>query len=529
MTIMKRLAKIIAILIFFAGIVGALIFYWKNLRGIGPAIRPPSEKVSDVIMRSQGAFVLPSHFSISIFAEGIPGARVIKKDHFGNMWVSQTKEGTISLVEVENGKAKNVSVVLRNLKNPHGLAFDPQDPQMLYFAEENKISRVRVYSDGDLEKIADLPSGGGGHVTRTIGFGPDDRLYVSIGSTCNVCYEKDGRNAKIFSMNRNGGDMREEARGLRNAVFFTWSYINGSMWITEMGRDLLGDDTPPDEINIIHHGTEPPIGSGARNFGWPICYGKNIHDTDFDKNTYIRNPCMEPFEIPSYIDIPAHSAPLGLAFVPEEGWPEEYWYNLLVAYHGSWNRSVPTGYKIARIKLDDKGNYQGVEDFITGWLKSDNTTLGRPVDILIEPGGVMYISDDKAGVIYKVTYNPKEEGMGTPDTSDLIRVYSPRPNQVVKSPLTIKGEARGYWFFEASFPAYLYDANGAEIVGMPIQAGFDPKTGEINWMTTDFVPFEAEMIFYTPSTDTGMLVLEKDNPSGLPEYADEIRIPVRFK
>ena len=113
---------------------------------------------------------------------------------------------------------------------------------------------------------------------------------------------------------------------------------------------------------------------------------------------------MEPFEAPSYIDLPAHSAPLGLAFIPEEGWPQEYWYNLLVAYHGSWNRTVPDGYKIVRMKLDAKGNYSGVEDFITGWLTPDNQALGRPVDILVQPGGTMYISDDKAGVIYRVTY-----------------------------------------------------------------------------------------------------------------------------
>ncbi len=165
-----------------------------------------------------------------------------------------------------------------------------------------------------------------------------------------------------------------------------------------MGRDLLGDNIPPDEINIIEEG---------KNYGWPICYGKNIHDDQFDKNTYIRNPCMEPFETPSSIDLQAHSAPLGLAFFPEEGWPEEYWHDLLVAYHGSWNRTEPTGYKIVRMRLDNEGKYEATEDFITGWLNGKNEALGRPVDILIQPGGLMYISDDKAGVIYRITYREK--------------------------------------------------------------------------------------------------------------------------
>jgi glucose/arabinose dehydrogenase len=170
--------------------------------------------------------------------------------------------------------------------------------------------------------------------------------------------------------------------------------VTGAIWATEMGRDNLGDNLPPDEINIIKKGG---------NFGWPICYGKNIHDTNFDKNTYIRNPCMEPLELPSYIDIPAHSAPLGIAFVPDEGWPESYWYNALVAYHGSWNRSVPTGDKIVRIVLDAHGNYVRTEDFITGWLSASGTKQGRPVDIKILPGGTAYISDDDAGVLYKLS------------------------------------------------------------------------------------------------------------------------------
>jgi glucose/arabinose dehydrogenase len=175
--------------------------------------------------------------------------------------------------------------------------------------------------------------------------------------------------------------------------------VNGKVWATEMGRDLLGDDIPPDEVNIVEEG---------KNYGWPICYGKNIHDTDFDKNTYFRNPCMEPFEAASHIDLQAHSAPLGIAFIPEDppagGWPEDWWHNAIVAYHGSWNRTEPTGYKLVRLKTDASGRYRGIEDFITGWL-APNGALGRPVDVLIQPGGTMFVSDDKAGVIYRITRN----------------------------------------------------------------------------------------------------------------------------
>jgi glucose/arabinose dehydrogenase len=177
-------------------------------------------------------------------------------------------------------------------------------------------------------------------------------------------------------------------------VFMTTHPVTGDIWGTDMGRDNLGDDVPPDEVNILREGG---------NYGWPSCYGKNIHDTNFDKNTYFRAPCQEPFEVPSHMDLQAHSAPLGLAFVPEEGWPEEYWHDLLVAYHGSWNRSVPTGYKIVRFNLTPQGEQIGApQDFMANFRTSDGTIYGRPVDILVEPGGSLYVTDDKAGAIYYV-------------------------------------------------------------------------------------------------------------------------------
>lgn len=565
----KRIIWGILTLIFVT--VGSVIgaFYYKNLRGVLPAILPPKDNIADIITDKNKPtdtkvsgepidfpLTLPEGFEISIFARDLPKARVMVMDPKGNMWVSQTGENKITFLEVENGKVIGKSDIFRNLNRPHGLALDPQNPYMLYIAEEDKISRIPLYSDGKMEKLVDLDSGGR-HYSRTIAFGPDDRLYISIGSSCDVCNEKNEQRGKIFSMNRDGSDWREYARGLRNTVFFAWSYVDGRMWGTDMGRDGLGDNLPPDEINIIAEG---------KNYGWPICYGKNIHDTNFDKNTYIRNPCMEPFETESYIDLGAHVAPLGLGFVPEEGWPEEYWYDLLVAYHGSWNSSVPVGYKIARIKLDAKGNYLGETDFISGWLTADNQALGRPVDILIQPGGVMYVSDDKAGVIYKIIYTD-ELNYGNEDTlntgtkgvsfddcvakgnpvmesyprqcrmngqtyveeignelakSDLIQVSTPRPNQSISNPLRISGIARGTWFFEASFPVYLYDDNGVEL-------GVGIATAEGEWMTTDFVPFGVSFSYEKPTTQTGKLILKKDNPSGLPEFDDMLYIPVKFE
>lgn len=424
-------------------IIGAGFYVYQNYYpAIRPVIKPPPEDIVKLIEESNKSAAevpklengtedkiltkpkalanttgmplkLPPGFSISIFAKNLPGARVMAFDQFGNMWVSQTSQGIISLLEVKDGKVTNQNDIFRDLRKPHGIAFDPQNPLMFYFAEEDKISRVTVYSDGEPEKIADLPYGDG-HFTRTLGFGPDSKLYVSIGSSCNICNETDSRRAKIFSMDKDDGDFKEFARGLRNAVFFTWNPLDGKMWATEMGRDWLGDNIPPDEINIIEQGGD---------YGWPYCYGKNKIDTEFtvpiQKAELVQGKITEyclSYEKPSHIDIPAHSAPLGLAFFPKDppsheatdgqgGWPEEYRHDLLIAYHGSWNKSAPTGYKVVRAKLDDKGNFSGFEDFITGWLTPKGEALGRPVDILIQPGGKMYISDDKAGVIYLVTYS----------------------------------------------------------------------------------------------------------------------------
>ena len=387
-------------LLIFAVCAFLVVRYSDLIQGALPAFLEPSERIEELIGKGELPLTLPPGFSVSLFAN-VSDARVMVFDENGDMWISQTSAGTITRLTVENGAVVAQNIIFNGLNKPHGLAFDPRNSSILYIAEENRVSRVNVSTkEKTLEEVLVLPHGEG-HFTRTIGFGPDGRLYISIGSSCNVCDETEEWRGTILSLGKSATDLKIFARGLRNAVFFTWSYIDGKMWATEMGRDNLGDDLPPDEINIIENPSTSSGQNSIPNFGWPICYGKNIHDTNFDKNVYVRDPCAD--KIPSHVDLQAHSAPLGLAFIPEEGWPEDYWHNLFVAYHGSWNRSEPTGYKVIRIKLDDKGNYLEMEDFITGWL-TKNGALGRPVDILVQTGGIMYVTDDKAGVIYKVTY-----------------------------------------------------------------------------------------------------------------------------
>lgn len=411
----KKIFLIITSLIILVILILGWRFYYLNLRGVGPAINKSPFDIATVIpsvetittnemtiasatpeVLESTPLKLPTGFSLGIFAKDLPGARVMIFDSLGNIWLSQPGQGAISKLTINNGQLVSQKIVISGLKNPHGLAFDPQDFNTLYIAEETKISKVKITDGlpGTLEKIIDLPVKGN-HFTRSLLFNLNGRLYVSIGSTCNVCLENDERYAAIYSLNKDGSDFKQVARGLRNSVFMIWNNQNQTIWATEMGRDLLGDNTPPDEINVIS-----TVATSTLNFGWPICYGQNIHDTSFDKNTYFRNPCQLPFEQPSQIDLQAHSAPLGLAFIPKS-WPAEYQGNLLVAFHGSWNRSVATGYKVVRLILDNSGKLIKQEDFISGWL-SGSSTLGRPVDVVFDSVGDLYITDDKAGVIYKV-------------------------------------------------------------------------------------------------------------------------------
>lgn len=391
-------------LIFFGILLLCAFGLYLYFTEIGVISIPKTQKEKPDSGKISASLTVPAGFALSVFAEDLPGARVLTLDPLGNLLVSLTKEGSVvALRDTLDNRPKQPVAILDHLQNPHGILVrceseSGQSDCALYVAEQKTLSRYTydaqtLIATDRTELVTFDSSVNDRHKTRSLLLLPDnDTLLVSIGSSCNVCHEK-GMQGKIMAYSIRNKTFTEYARGLRNAVFMTIDPVQGKIFATEMGRDGLGDTVPPDELNRIEEG---------KNYGWPICYGNNIHDTEFDTNTYIRNPCMVPFETPSFIDLEAHSAPLGLAFIPEEGWPEDYWYDLLVAYHGSWNRSEPTGYKVVRLRFDAKGVYGGTEDFITGWLTKEGTKIGRPVDIMVFPGGTAYISDDEKGVVYKL-------------------------------------------------------------------------------------------------------------------------------
>lgn len=340
----------------------------------------------------------PPGFHISVFAEEVDGARMMAFSPGGVLLVSESGEGNVvALPDPKHaGKAQRTVNVLSGLNEPHGLAFYEGK---LYVAENDKVRRYD-WDEANLrasnpKPLADLP-GSGGHSTRSLVF-HGSKMYVASGSSCNVCIEKDPRRAAVVEFNPDGSGQKIFAKGLRNAVGLAVNPKTDTVWVTVNGRDWLGDNLPPETIY--------DLGKDGGDAGWPYCYGDRVPDSNFTKPG--DNRCKSV--IAPKVQMQAHSAPLGLAFYEGSGFPAEYRNNIFVAFHGSWNRSVPTGYKVVRVKLDDKGQPQGgAEDFITGWLAPGETKkgrwMGRPVGIVFGSDGAMYLSDDAAGLIYRITY-----------------------------------------------------------------------------------------------------------------------------
>lgn len=337
---------------------------------------------------------LPKGFRIAVFADGLNRrARFMAFDRRGNLYVTLAGTGQVAVLpdRDKDGRADAVIPFAAGLKRPHGI--DIRDG-WVYVGETDGVVRLRDL-DGDLRAdvkeqiVRGLPTGG--HWSRTVRFGPDGKLYVSVGSSCNVCVEDDPRRAAVVRYEPDGRGEAVFARGLRNSVGITWRPETGEMWAVDNGRDWLGDNLPPEEINVIRAG---------RHYGWPHCYGKGTPDPQHGKEDF----CAREAEPPAF-EMQAHSAPLGLAFYTGTAFPAAYRGDLFIAFHGSWNRTVPTGYKVVRVKIKD-GKPAGIEDFAAGWLDGFQVH-GRPTDVIVGPDGALYVSDDKADRIYRISHVPR--------------------------------------------------------------------------------------------------------------------------
>lgn len=340
----------------------------------------------------------PSGFHVAVFAEeGLDSPRMMVFSPGGVLIVSDSESGkVVALPDPRHaGKAERAANILDRLNEPHGLAFYQGK---LYIAETNRV-RSYDWDEANLKAsnpklLAEMP-GPGGHSTRTLLI-HNGKMYVSVGSSCNACVEKDPRRGTVMEFNLDGSGGRIFARGLRNAVGMAVNPKTNTVWVSNNGRDYLGDDLPPETIY--------DLGTDGGDFGWPFCHGDRVPDPEFTKPGDSRCQVV----VRPKVQMQAHSAPLGLEFYEGTMFPQEYRNNILVAFHGSWNRSVPTGDKVVRIKLDDHGQpVGGTEDFITGWQTLNGRRLqrsGRPVGIISDKDGSMYISDDTGGRIYRVTY-----------------------------------------------------------------------------------------------------------------------------
>lgn len=334
---------------------------------------------------------LPPGFEIAVYAE-VPEARQMALSPAGILYVGSRNRGEVRAVidRDGDGTAEKVVVIAQSLAMPTGLAWHEGS---LYVAA---VSQILRYDQIDTRLLAppapvvvsaNFPSDRA-HGWKYLAFGPDGWLYVPVGAPCNICLSEPPY-ASIQRLRPDGSAQETYASGIRNSVGMAFHPVTGELWFTDNGRDWLGDDQPSCELNRAT--------AAGQHFGYPFVHGQAIADPDFGK----RKPPQAV--TPPVLELGAHVAPLGLTFYQGTQFPPDYHHALLIAEHGSWNRSRKSGYRVTRVVLDKAGKLRSRSPFITGWLAGENA-WGRPVDLLETPTGEVLISDDLAGLVYRVRY-----------------------------------------------------------------------------------------------------------------------------
>jgi glucose/arabinose dehydrogenase len=344
------------------------------------------------------SITLPPGFRIHIYADDVPDAQSMSLGAHGTLFVGSRKAGRVYAIVDKNrdGRSDRIYIIAQGLNMPNGVAFLNGS---LYVAELSRILRYDTIEDR-LENapepviVTDSLPRTCHHGWEFIAVGPDGMLYIPVGAPCNVCERDDKRFSTIMRMNRDGSALEIFVRGVRNSVGFDWHPTTKELWFTDNGRDLLGNDIPPDELN---HAPRRGL-----HFGFPYCHGGDIPDPTFgDKRT-----CNE--FTPPAVNLGPHVAALGMRFYIGTMFPPEFRRSIFIAEHGSWNRKDPIGYRLSVV--DVKGtrvaNYR---TFAAGWLEG-RMKWGRPVDVLVMPDGALLVSDDRAGTIYRITYGGMQTG-----------------------------------------------------------------------------------------------------------------------
>ena len=335
---------------------------------------------------------LPPGFRIAVYAAEVPNARQMALGPGGVVFVGSRSEGKVYAVVDRDGdnRADHVFVLASGLNQPSGVAFRDG---ALYVAAVSRVLRLRDVAR-DLahppkpEVVSDAFPSDAHHGWKFIAFGPDGRLYVPVGAPCNICTPPGPLHATITRLDLAGGRPEVVARGVRNSVGFDFDPASGELWFTDNGRDYLGDDSPPDELNHL-----TKVGE---HFGFPFCHGNGIRDPELNAG----RACGE-FTPPAR-ELGPHVAAIGMRFYTGRMFPEKYRGGVFIAEHGSWNRSTPIGYRVSFVKIEN-GRATSYEPFASGWLKG-SVSSGRPADVLVMPDGALLVADDKAGRIYRISY-----------------------------------------------------------------------------------------------------------------------------
>ena len=354
----------------------------------------PNQVLADSKQELLDKIKIPKGFSITLFADNVPNARAMALGKNGTVFVGSRNNGSVYAVQDINkdGKADKTHIIASGLYLPNGVAYKDGN---LYVAEINRIIR---YDNID-KQLSNPPEptivynkfpNKKHHGWKYLRFGPDNRLYTAVGAPCNICEPEKEIFTSLVRLNQDGSNLEIIARGIRNTVGFDWQPGTNALYFTDNGRDHLGDDIPPDELNKW---TEK-----GQHFGYPYCHGGNIPDPEYGQKKQCKS-----FTKPEW-KFKAHMAPLGIRFYRGQQFPKAYHQQLFVAQHGSWNRSIPHGYRVVLLKIK-QGKVISEQVFAEGWLEKNGKSIGRPVDILELPDGSILVSDDQAGVIYKISYS----------------------------------------------------------------------------------------------------------------------------
>lgn len=375
----------------------------RSQKGLPPP-KPTSATVATFFPQAEdfkesmlGRLKVPAGFKVSIAATGLGKPRMMALGVNEALYVTRRDAGDVLLLEDSDGDGKYdmLKTIVAQFENVHGITIHEG---WLYLCSSKKLARGKLNMDGTVGPldtlINDLPNGGQ-HDNRTIAFGPDGKLYITVGSDCNDCKETDPEHATIVRVNADGSGRMVYARGLRNTIGFDWHPQTGELWGMDHGTDWRGDDIPPEELNRIVEGG---------HYGWPLIYGKQVVDHTREDPIGTTKEAFAKTTEPAILTFPAHAAPIDFRFL-NKATPlsPDMKDDALVTWHGSWNRRQPDGYKVQRIRFQN-GKPVDAVDFLTGFLSADGKSrFGRPAGLAISTNGRVFISDDAGGVIYCVS------------------------------------------------------------------------------------------------------------------------------